>query len=244
MSPDLLDRVVIDRRYAGPPMSGNGGYVSGLLARRVPGPVSAILRAIIPLDRPLIVSGDHSRQVMSNDGGVVILEATAANAADLPDPPPAPTLEEARSAGLRYPGLERTYHPVCFSCATGRAEGDGLRVFAGQVEGSPPGVLAALWTPHANFADESGTIGQEIVWAALDCPGSYAWLVRENHFAGLLGTMTGEVLRGPTVGEPHIVLAWPIEGGSGRKRFSGVALFTAAGELLARARQVWISFPG
>jgi hypothetical protein len=54
--------------------------------------------------------------------------------------------------------------------------------------------------------------------------------------------MTGEVIRRPCVGEEHIVMAWPIEGGAGRKRFAGVALYTAGGECLARGRQVWIAF--
>lgn len=104
-------------------------------------------------------------------------------------------------------------------------------------------MLAGVWTPHANFAGPDGLVTSEIVWAALDCPGWYAWLVREAHSAGLVGTMTGEVVRCPRVGEPHIVMAWPIEGGTGRKRYCGVAMFTADGECLARGRQVWIAFP-
>ena len=51
--------------------------------------------------------------------------------------------------------------------------------------------------------------------------------------------MTGEVLRHPRAGEACIVTAWPLER-SGRKETAGVALFSAQGELLARAHQVWI----
>jgi len=235
--------VVIDRRYAGPPESGNGGYVAGLVARGIDGPATAVLRAIIPLDTPLELSASDGRQVLSGQGGGLIAEASPASAADLPPPPAPPTLDQARAAGLRYPGLAQTFHPICFSCAAARDEGDGLRVFTGQLEGAQPAVLAGVWTPHPAFAGPDGIIPGEIVWAALDCPGWYAWLVREDHSAGLLGTMTGEVIRHPRAGEPHIVMAWPIEGGSGRKRFSGVALFTAEGECLARGRQVWIAFP-
>jgi hypothetical protein len=235
--------VVIGRRYAGPPESGNGGYVAGLVARGIDGPATAVLRAIIPLDTPLDLSPSGSRWVLSGEGGGLIAEASPASAADLPEPPPPPTLEQARAAGLRYPGLEETFHPICFSCATARDEGDGLRVFTGQLEGAADGVLAGVWTPHAAFADPDGLVPSEIVWAALGCPGWYAWLVRDQHAAGLLGTMTGEVVRRPRAGASYIVMAWPIEGGTRRKRFAGVALFSADGECLARGRQVWISFP-
>jgi hypothetical protein len=130
------------------------------------------------------------------------------------------------------------FHPVCFTCATDLDEGYGLRVFVGQIEGRPPGHVAGPWRAHANFADEDGLASSPAVWAALDCPGSVAW-VELGAGGGLLGTMTCEVLRRPACGELCIVTAWPIER-SGRKSAAGTALFTAAGELLARSRQVWI----
>jgi hypothetical protein len=236
-----MSQTIIAAQFAGPPTSGNGGYVAGILARAIEGPATAVLRAAIPLDTPLNLTGEDGRWTMTGADGGLIGEAFAASAADLPDPPPAPSLAAAEAASRRYLGLTQTYHPICFSCATSRGEGDGLRVFAGQLEGAEPGVLAAAWTPHPSFAGAGGTIPSEIVWAALDCAGWYAWLVKDGTVAGLLGTMTGEVLRAPRAGEPHIVMAWPIEGGSGRKRFSGVALYTRDGECIARGRQVWIA---
>jgi hypothetical protein len=237
-----VSEIVIERRFAGPPNSGNGGYVSGLLARDFDGPATAVLRAVIPLDTPLDLSLAEGRTVLSDAAGGLIGEARAAGAADLAVPPAPPSLAEAEAAGRRNPAFERNYHPICFTCSTARAEGDGLRIFAGQLDGAEPGVLAGVWTPDAAFADADGLIPSEIVWAALDCPGSFAWWVREQRHGGLLGTMSGEVTTRPRAGQPHIVLAWPIEGGTGRKRFSGVALFTPEGELLARGRQIWIGF--
>jgi hypothetical protein len=64
--------------------------------------------------------------------------------------------------------------------------------------------------------------------------------VKSGTGAGLLGTMTGEVLRLPRAGEPTIVVAWPIEQ-SGRKFIAGVALFDTGGALMARGSQIWIS---
>lgn len=237
-----MKQVIIERRFAGPPNSGNGGYVSGVLAGALAGSATVVLRAVVPLDAPLSLEVADGRATLTDADGKLIGEATPADAAGLPQPPASPSLADAEAAGARNPAFERNFHPICFTCSTARAEGDGLRVFAGQLDGAPEGVIAGVWTPHAAFADADGLIPGEVVWAAVDCPGSFAWWVREQRHAGLLGTMSAEVLRRPRAGEPHIVMAWPIEGGSGRKRYAGVALFTAEGECLARGRQVWISF--
>ncbi|MDB5425140.1 MAG: hypothetical protein JWQ29_2556, partial [Phenylobacterium sp.] len=98
---------------------------------------------------------------------------------------------------------------------------------------------ACGWTPHMDFADQQGLVPTEVIWAALDCPGVFAWIAREGRHGALLGTMTGEVLRRPPAGHEYIVMAWPLER-EGRKETAGVALFTMDGELLARAHQVWI----
>src|SRR5689334_504274 len=46
--------VVIDRRFNGPPASGQGGYSAGLLAERIPSDCAAVsLRLPPPLDTPL-----------------------------------------------------------------------------------------------------------------------------------------------------------------------------------------------
>ena len=97
-----------------------------------------------------------------------------------------------------------------------------------------------MWTPDAAFADASGLIRTEVVWAALDCPGFFAWVVKEGRHGALLGTMTGEVIRRPKAGEPTVVMAWPIVR-EGRKETAGVALVSADGELMARAHQVWVT---
>jgi len=43
-----------------------------------------------------------------------------------------------------------------------------------------------------------------------------------------------------SAGEPCVVTAWP-GGEDGRKVYAGTTLFAGDGELLARARQVWIA---
>jgi len=234
-----MREIVIARQFRGPPNSGNGGYVCGILGRAIDGASTIALRALIPLDAPLKFEETTDGARLIGQDGTLIADGVRATAA-LPDPPPPPMLDEARAAAGRCKVIEKPFHPPCFTCSSIREDGDGLRILPGQIEGAEPGHIACVWTPHANFAGEEGTIPEEIVWAALDCPGSLAWITKTGSGGGLLGTMTGEVLRLPKAGEPTIVTAWPIEQ-SGRKFIAGVALFDARGELMARGSQIWIS---
>jgi hypothetical protein len=234
-----LSKVVIGRQFCGPPNSGNGGYVCGVLARDIEGPATAVLRAPIPLDAPLSLTRLDGAVVLTGAEDRLIGQSAASVGAELPDPPAPPSLEEAQAAGRRYLGLATPFHPICFTCGAERDDGDGLRVFAGHLAGRPKGVVAAVWTPHAAFADPQGLIPSEIVWAALDCPGYFAWVEQEGRHGALLGTMTGEVIRRPKASEACIVLAWTLAR-DGRKETAGVALYSASGEVMARAHQVWI----
>jgi hypothetical protein len=230
--------VTVASQFRGPPQSGNGGYVCGLLAEALGGPVTAMLRAPVPLDQALTLVADGETARLVGPGETLIGEARRAAPEDLPAPPAPPSLAQARAAAERFVGLQRTFHPICFTCGPSLADGVGLRVFAGQIEGAPAGHVAGPWTPHAAFAGADGLIPAPIIWAALDCPGSVAWVVQEGG-GGLLGTMTAQVLRHPTPGETLTVLAWPMTL-SGRKRFAGTALYSAEGELLAHSAQIWI----
>lgn len=235
-----MPKVTIARQFCGPPNSGNGGYVCGVIAKDLPGPAKAVLRAPVPLDIELSLEGAEGAIQLTSAEGLLVGLAAPGDAAVLPEPPPAPSQAAARAASAGYPAHRERMHPICFTCGTDRAEGDGLRIFPGQVEGAPAGHVACVWTPDAAFADASGLIAAEVIWAALDCPGFFAWVVKEGRHGALLGTMTGEVLRRPQPGEPTIVMAWPLAR-EGRKETAGVALFSAEGELMARAHQVWVT---
>ncbi len=234
----MTTEVIVTQQFCGPPNSGNGGYVCGLMAGALDGTVTGILRAPVPLNSPLTLSAEDGMARLVARDGTLVAEAQAADPGQLPTMPPAPGLEAARLAGKEFVGLKRMFHPICFTCGTDQAEGFGLRVFVGPVGEPSKGEVAGVWTPHPSFAGEDGLTRLEVVWAALDCPGSVAWVERESG-GGLLGTMTGLVSRRPAPGEPCIVTAFPIEA-SGRKRISATALFSAEGELLAQSRQIWI----
>lgn len=235
----ILSKIVIGQQFCGPPNSGNGGYVCGVLARDIDGPATSVLRARVPLDVALNLDTEDGALLMTDAEGALVGRGAASSGEELPVAPRPPSLESARAASRRYIGLEQRVHPTCFTCGPERHEGDGLRVFAGQIEGAPAGHVATVWTPHEAFADAEGLAPTEVVWAAMDCPGFFAWVVKEGRHGALLGTMSGEVIRRPRVGEETILVAWPLTR-EGRKETAGVALYSAEGDLMARAHQVWI----
>jgi hypothetical protein len=56
-----MTSIIIDKRYCGPPNSGNGGYVCGRLAQHIPGGAEVTLRAPPPLEKSLdVVAMDDS----------------------------------------------------------------------------------------------------------------------------------------------------------------------------------------
>jgi hypothetical protein len=216
----------------------NGGYACGLMGKLIAGPARALLRAPMPLETPMTLIQDGQSVRIESETGELIGEAEPGDRAVLVQPPPAPSMAAAATAGSGFPGLSRPFHPICFCCGDKLDEGYGLRVFTGQLADAPGGVVAGLWTPNAAFADDDGLIRAEVVWGALDCPGSVSWVVMGGG-GGLLGTMTCEVMRRPAANESCIVLAWPLEQ-NGRKRLSGTALYSADGELMALSHQIWI----
>ncbi len=56
--------IIIAKRFNGPPASGQGGYVAGLLAARLGGPAEVTLRRPPPLDVAMAVE--------AADGGLVL----------------------------------------------------------------------------------------------------------------------------------------------------------------------------
>jgi hypothetical protein len=227
--------VVIERRFRGPPQSGNGGYSCGVLAEGVSGVATVTLRLPPPLDRPLTLSGDGEQSRLT-DGESIVGEATR-SALDL-EVPEAPGLDVAEEASRRYAGFETHPFPGCFVCGPERAPGDGLRIFPGRV--GTTDIVAAPWTPDESLRGADGLVDRRYVWAALDCP-SYFGLPSAP--MALLGRLTASIEGMPEVGEPLVAIGWPIEV-AGRKSFAGAALANREGEVLARAAATWIEIEG
>lgn len=221
--------MIVERRFNGPLESGQGGYSAGLLAGRAAGPVEVSLRAPVPLETLLTVApGD--------DGGLRLLhgEALVADAApaepfggDVPDPvgPGA-----AHDATHRYRGDTDGPFSRCFVC--GLARTDGFHVHPGAVAGRE--LVASPWTPPAWAADDGGAVRPEFVWAALDCPATFAAAQ-----LGVLARFSVRIHAPVEAGREHVVVGWPL-GDDGRKQHAGSALFTTGGELLAAARALLV----
>lgn len=234
--------VVVPETHVGPPSMGHGGYVAGLLAPRIPGAAQVTLRRATPVGVPLSLVDDGTGRWELRDGDDLVAEAEPADL-DL-DVPPVPTVEAARAAETGSPSRwnGQGVHPICFGCGLAREDDLGLGLGVGPVEVDGTRQVAAVWRPPARFAEDDGIVDPHIVLAALDCPGAMAWIA-ENTFAGLLGRIVAEQAGPVRAGVDHVVTAWRIER-DGRKLFSGTALATADGEVLARTRQTWFERPG
>jgi hypothetical protein len=223
--------VVIAPRFNGPPSSGHGGYSAGCAAALVDAPVAEVtLRRPPPLGVELAVArADGAASLL--DGAEVVASARPA-ALEVSGPPPV-GYEEAAGASTRFVWAHDHPFPTCFGCGPRRDPADALCLFCGAVG---DGRFAVPWTPPAWTGSDA--VDDVFVWAALDCPSS-APVHATIDAPVVLGRLT-VALEGPVeVGAPHVIQSW-LEGTDGRKRHTGVALFTAGGERRASGRAVWI----
>jgi hypothetical protein len=238
----VSDTVIIERGFNGPRLSGNGGYVGGVMAARYTeqfggdGTVEITLRAPIPLERALRVVREGDA-LMLRDGETLLCEARTGTVDHLKPPPPPDDWAEVMRRGELGGSPEDSDFHWCIVCGRGRAVGDGLRVFG--LHGPGPGRSLCCYLPHANHADAEGRIRRELVWGVLDCPGAWAAQDPDDWRLALTGRMTVKVIDPPRVGERCAVVGWKI-GAEGRKLYSGTALYTEQGRLRAIGHCTWI----
>ncbi|MEM7411175.1 MAG: hypothetical protein AAF430_13145 [Myxococcota bacterium] len=223
----------IARRFCGPPDSGNGGYVAGTLAAALGGNAKVRLHAPPPLERELRIECDDREAKLLDDDQLL-----ASGVADL-DPievPPALSAEAAERAAARSRVFEEHVFPTCFVCGPDRAEGDGLRIFAGPHDPQAR-IVAAPWTPDASLCDGSGRVRTEFLWAALDCPGAFSF--PQPPTPVLLGELAVQVDAPVAGGETCVLVAHEVEH-RGRKHRTATGLYGQSGELRARSLATWI----
>jgi hypothetical protein len=228
------DEVQIHRRFRGPPTSGNGGYVAGLVAEWIDGPAEVDLLAPIPLEVPL-----HRRR---DDAEVMLFDATAnyARGRPLDDPldfevPGPPTEDELEAAAMGFPGPGGHPIPGCFVCGTERGPGDGLCIYPG--ESPHRDVAVAEWIAAEEFAGEDGHIQERYLWAVLDCP-SYFGLCEPRPLA-LLARISARIDRPVSPGERLCVTGWELSR-EGRKHHAATVIHNEAGEVVALSRALWV----
>lgn len=227
--------IKISDKYNGPPGSGNGGYVAGVMACVVDAPcVTVRLRVPPPLQKELKVTLEGFRYLL-HDGDILVAEAIA-DELDM-NVPFVPTIEEAVECSKRYPGFERHAFPRCYVCGPGRALHDGLRLFTGaNMEKS---YVAAPFDTFPDLFDSSGYMLTEQICAALDCPGAYAISQIDEEKVLVLGQITVKVIEPILTTDQLIVAGWFL-GKERKKNFSGTAIIDSFGRVKAIAKATWI----
>ncbi|WP_278257292.1 hypothetical protein [Nocardioides convexus] len=224
-----MTTLLVPHRFNGPPRSGNGGWVAGALAARLPGqglgrPITVTLRQPPPLETPLTLAVTDGGASISHDGRPVAV-ATYAEDALVPVAPVLAT--RAAEAEEAYAGHRLHPFPTCFVCGTDRRPGDGLRIFPGPVGTER---VAATWTPYESSV--------ALAWAALDCPGG--WSSDLEGRPSVLGRITVEVRHLPHTSQRYVVVGEQ-RALDGRKTFTAATLYGAGDEVVATAEHVWIA---
>nr|WP_144120522.1 hypothetical protein [Catellatospora sichuanensis] len=222
--------MVIDARHNGPPGSGNGGWTSGLVAGAVgavDGLIEITLRKPPPLETALAVTATADGWAVHDPQDALIASA-ARRADDIPAVPPVSRTEALAAAG-RYAGHADHPFPTCFVCGPQRP--DGLRIFPGRL---PDGRTAATFVVPTDLSPT-------VVWAALDCPGGWAVIDRDQAF--VLGRYAVAVDGLPEPDDECVVVGQPVQR-AGRKALVRSSLYAPDGALLARAAATWIAVAG
>jgi hypothetical protein len=230
---------IVPHRFNGPPASGNGGYVSGLIAERLgASAVEVSLRAPPPLDVPLAWRAGEDGSLALVHGDTLLAEGRPVSLEIAL--PALPTPDTAAAAGLagRLRARSRSGNPYarCFGCGIERD--DGLRIIPAPV--GTDGVVASDWIPDPALAGPEGTLPPPIAWAALDCPAGIAWSHRLGDAPPMVTVRMAARLDGPIrAGERLVVIGWPILR-EGRKLHAGTAIVDGSGRALAVSRQLWL----
>ena len=191
------------------------------------------LRRPVPTGRSLRVVRPAPGLAELHDGDGLLADAAATDV--LIQVPPVVTPEEALAASHRFP--DAAHHPIPGCLVCGPAHASGLHVTPGPVSGRA--VVAAHWVPAAAHAGRDGTLGPELVGAALDCPQIWALMLHvppatpDRVVTSVLETRLEAPVR---AGAPHVVMGWPI-GRDGRRWLAGAAIVGPDGELCAAGRQ-------
>jgi hypothetical protein len=231
----VIGTLTIDPRHSGPVGSANGGIACGAVARFLDGPAQVSLRAPVPLGEALDVDARDDGVVVTREGAL-IAEGRPAGPVEA-EPPLRPTLAEAREAMRSHPWLdeERAVWD-CWVCGAHRHDGLGLSFGRHPRE---PEVTSALLVADATVPHDGEVVTRDVMWGALDCP-SYAPHLWDADRPSLLARLHAELLGDVRLGEPVVAVGWAL-GSEGRKHHTASALLSADGELLGRARALWIT---
>ena len=226
--------MIIKKRFNGPPNSGNGGYVSGMIANETKGIVSVTLMKPPPLEEELTIHQEDDIWLVKQNEHLI---AKAEIAEVYIQPPVIPSMADAVLCESRYSGFDKHIFPECFVCGPHRNEHDGLRLFTGLSGGQ--NYVAAPFRTFDELFDDQGNMKTEFVWSALDCPGAYAITEIDGEKMMLLGKMAVDQKEEIKRDDNLIVMGWYI-GSEGKKNISGTAIIDSDQNVKAVAHSIWI----
>lgn len=234
------DVALLDRRFCGPPDSGNGGYTCGVAAASLGGAAVVRLQLPPPLGLPLHRRVDGDAHELVDDAGAVV--ATARPLLDELGAIACPDAADVDAAIAEFDLDEyAASHPFerCFTCGPARDPDDGLRIFPAALGAS--GTVVWRWTPSGRDVAGDGLVDPAIMWAALDCPSGQAWMRHPVDPSGpvVLGELAANVVERARPGESTVVAGWPVRA-EGRRRVAGSAVWTVDGRPLAVASATWV----
>lgn len=225
-----FESVEINEKYCGPPKSGNGGYVAGITANRIANKAVVIkIKAPAPLNEALYYSSDSNKngiKLLSKAANLLIAEAQEDSGfyMDVPELNFL-SLEAIGNPEREYLGFHEHPFPTCFVCGPERSHEDGMRIFPAKIQ-DPFGFThlhGAFWNPWKDLAGTDGRIREEIVWAALDCPGGFA-VSHVDTTLIVLAKLRGRLLESIFPDIPYAILSWEI-GRNRRQRTAGTAIY-------------------
>ncbi len=233
-----MEILEISKRFCGPPNSGNGGYVCGLIDNHTDFVSEVTLRKPPPLEVVLqLYSKDGESNLMNEEALIAVAKPGLVDI----EVPGSVDLDMAKASSENFIGFHNKHpFPSCFVCGPQRVAGDGLNVFAGKVEDRS--IYASPWIPDKSLANSEGKIKNEFLWSAMDCPGAFA-IMGEHPRMLILGRMTAEIEGEVKVGEHCVVTSWKLES-DGKKHFCGTAIYNSKNQLCGKSKATWIDIGG
>jgi len=236
-------KLTIASQFNGPPTFGQGGYVSGSVAK-VFAPdktVMVSLRLPTPLDKTLsLIAGDGHMDLMDDDK--LLVRASTVPDLDHLTPPPCPDTKTVKKAEANYRGhWDEALFGSCFVCGVDRHDEDGLHVFTGSTDSTrkdQPGLVASHFSARARHCDDEGSLKPVFVWSVLDCAGYFSTI--KTGEVALLAQFTCQIVGTLKQGELGTIIGWPIHT-NGRKHLVGTALYSSDGELVAKTEGLWVA---
>jgi hypothetical protein len=200
----------IDRRFRGSPVAAQGGYAAGKAASFLEGTVEVQFNGPTPLDQDLSVEVDDEERVTVLDGSDVVMEVSPDASVLVEIPADNELIDAIFSRGPVETSGDHE-RPHCFGCSLDRHDGLGIAT----LPIGATGIWGTTWTPGASLPSTGDFVDDEIVWAALDCPGSFAASDPSGRLEGVTGfpslkAMTVEIREKVRIGEQLAVLGWRV----------------------------------